>query len=145
MAGTGGSVNPFGPIKGEAEALRLARMSAAGFVLATTVSLVQAGAVWISPLVERQGVAGFAIFLAGVTALLAVIQWRRPNRFLPVLGIAWGLYELSAFVTAALVGAPLGAQGVPLWSSLISALGMAVCLILHIGGLRGSVALGRRV
>lgn len=144
MARTGGSVNPFGPIKGEAEALRLARMSSAGFILATTVGLVQAGAVWVSPLVEMQGVAVFAIFLAGVTGLLAVIQWRKPNRFLPVLGIAWGLYELSAFVTAALVGIPLIAEGVPLWPSLISALGLGVCLILHIGGLRGSVALGRK-
>ena len=144
-----GLPNPFGPTQGEGRAVALARLTAFGFGLWAGVSLVQAAGVWFgaSDAFEpyRPGMAGFSIFLAVVTAGLALWQWRRPNRILPVLGIAWALYELSAFVTAALVGAPLGAEGVPSWSPMLSAAAMGCSLVLHIGGLRGGAALARRV
>jgi hypothetical protein len=147
MAGTSGITNPFGPVESHEQAGALARLSAAGFGLATVVSLVQALGVrfWADAVViaERDGVAGFSIFLAVVTFGLALWQWKKPNRVLPIFGIAWALYELSAFMTSALVGAPLGPDGVPVWSPYLSVVGMAVCLVLHIGGVRGAAALGR--
>lgn len=138
-------VNPLGPTEGRA--LAMARLTSLGFGLWAGVSLIQAAGVWYGSAVEfeayRQGTAGFSIFLAVVTGALALWQWRRPNRILPVLGIAWGLYELSAFITASLVGAPLGAEGVPGWSPWLSAVAMGASLVLHIGGVRGAAALMR--
>lgn len=139
--------NPFGPIGDGGQALSLARMSAAGFALATAASLIQALGVRFmgeaTVVAERDGVAGFSIFLAVVTLGLALWQWKKPNRILPVFGIAWALYELSAFMTSALVGAPLGMKGAPVWAPYVSVAAMAACLLLHIGGLRGAAALGR--
>lgn len=139
--------NPFGSTEGEGRALVLARLTGLGFGLWAGVSLIQAAGVWFGASVEfepyRQGMVGFSVVLAVITGALALWQWRRPNRILPVLGIAWALYELSAFSTAALVGAPLGAEGVPVWSPWLSAAAMAVSLVMHIGGLRGAAALMR--
>lgn len=140
-----GLVNPFGSTEGRA--LPMARLTSVGFGLWAGVSLIQAVGVYYGASAEfepyRHGMAGFSLFLAAITTGLAIWQWKKPNRILPVLGIAWGLYELSAFVTAALVGAPLGAQGVPVWSPWLSVVAMAGSLLLHIGGLRGAAALMR--
>ena len=139
--------NPFGATEGPGQALELARLTSVGFGLWAGVSLIQAVGVWFGASAEfepyRQGTAGFSIVLAVITVGLALWQWRRPNRILPVLGIAWALYELSATMTMALVGAPLGAEGVPVWSPWLSAVVMAVSLVLHVGGLRGAAALMR--
>lgn len=78
-----------------------------------------------------------------IAAGLGWAQWRRPNRILPGFGLAWALYELSAFAVSAAVGAPLGAAGLPAWGAVVAAAVMLVCLILHVGGLRGSAALAR--
>jgi hypothetical protein len=60
-----------------------------------------------------------------------------------VFGLAWALYELSSTGVSLLVGAPMGVAGVPVWGGMIAATAMLACAVLHIGGLRGSAALGR--
>lgn len=141
--------NPFGTTEGRDKALAMARLTTIGFGLWAGVSLIQAAGVWFGSSATfapyREGTAGFSIFLAIITGSLALWQWKKPNRILPVLGIAWGLYELSAFLTSALVGGPLGAEGVPVWSPWLSAAAMGGSLVLHIGGLRGASALMRAV
>lgn len=139
--------SPFGPARTENQARAMARLSSLGFGLWAAVSLIQAVGVWYGASADfepyRQGTAGFSVFLAVVTALLALWQWKRPNRILPVLGIAWALYELSAFLTSALVGAPLAAEGLPAWSPYLAMAAMAGSLVLHIGGVRGAAGLAR--
>lgn len=139
--------SPFGPVQTVAQARAMARLSSLGFALWAGVSLIQAAGVWYGSSAGfepyRQGTAGFSVFLAVVTALLALWQWKRPNRILPVLGIAWALYELSAFLTSALVGAPLAAEGLPAWSPHLAMAAMACSLVLHIGGVRGATGLAR--
>ncbi|MGH7019337.1 MAG: hypothetical protein ACREEY_05630, partial [Brevundimonas sp.] len=52
-------------------------------------------------------------------------------------------YELSSFGVSLLVGAPLGAAGVPVWGSAAAGVAMLICAVLHVGGLRGAAAMSR--
>lgn len=139
--------NPFGPVESRETARAAARLSAVAFGLWAAVGLMQAGLVWYASDAAhaefRGATTGFAVFFALIAAGLGWAQWRRPNRILPVFGLAWALYELSAFAVSAAVGAPLGAAGVPAWGAGVAAGVMLVCAVLHVGGLRGSAALAR--
>ena len=137
--------NPFGPVDSGSTAM--ARLSAVAFWLWAAAGLMQAGLVWCASDAAyaefRGATTGFAIFFALIAAGLGWAQWRRPNRILPVFGLAWALYELSSTGVSLLVGAPLGVAGVPAWGGMIAATAMLVCAVLHFGGLRGSAALAR--
>jgi len=71
------------------------------------------------------------------------VQWRRPIRLLPGVGMVWATYELSALSVSLMVGAPLGAAGLPGWSFGVAGAAMILCLLLHIGGLRGATGMAR--
>ena len=139
--------NPFGPVDSGSTAMAMARLSAQAFWLWGAVGLLQAGLVWSASDASyaefRGATTGFAVFFALIAGGLGWTQWRRPNRILPVFGLAWALYELSSFGVSLLVGAPLGVAGVPVWGSTVAATAMLVCVVLHVGGLRGSAALAR--
>lgn len=139
--------NPFGPVDSGSTAVDMARLSALGFGLWAATGLMQAGLVWYASDAAyaefRGATTGFAIFFALIAGVLGWAQWRRPNRILPVFGLAWALYELSSTGVSLMVGAPLGVAGVPAWGGMIAATAMLICLILHVGGLRGSAALAR--
>ena len=139
--------NPFGPVDSGSTAQAMARLSAVAFGVWAATGLMQAGLVWFSADVGlaafRGATTGFAIFFALIAALLGWMQWRRPNRILPVFGLAWALYELSSTGVSLMVGAPLGVAGVPAWGGLIAATAMLACAVLHVGGLRGAAAMGR--
>lgn len=139
--------NPFGPVDSGATALAMARLSAAAFWVWAAAGLMQAALVWYASDAAyaefRGATTGFAVFFALIAAGLGWAQWRRPNRILPVFGLAWALYELSSTGVSLLVGAPMGVAGVPVWGGMIAATAMLACAVLHIGGLRGSAALGR--
>lgn len=139
--------HPFGPVDSRTTAAAMARLSAWGFWLWAATGLMQAGLVWFG---EGEGEAafrgattGFAVVFAGAAGVLGLVQWRRPNRIMPVFGLAWALYELSAFGVSLLVGAPLGVAGVPVWGSAVAGVAMLVCAVLHVGGLRGAAVLAR--
>ena len=139
--------NPFGPVDSGTTAAAMARLSAVAFWLWAATGLMQAGLVWYASDAAyaefRGATTGFAVFFALIAAGLGWAQWRRPNRILPVFGLAWALYELSSFGVSLLVGAPLGVAGVPVWGAVVAAVAMLVCAVLHVGGLRGSAALAR--
>ncbi|MGH7027267.1 hypothetical protein [Brevundimonas sp.] len=139
--------NPFGPVDSGSTAAAMARLSAVAFWLWAAAGLMQAGLVWYASDAAyaefRGATTGFAIFFALIAGGLGWAQWRRPNRILPVFGLAWALYELSSFGVSLLVGAPLGVAGAPLWGSAIAAVAMLICAVLHVGGLRGAAALAR--
>ncbi|MEN5168411.1 hypothetical protein ABE444_02455 [Brevundimonas pondensis] len=139
--------NPFGPVDSGSTAQAMARLSAVAFWLWAATGLMQAGLVWYASDAAyaefRGATTGFAVFFALTAGLLGWMQWRRPNRILPVFGLAWALYELSSFGVSLLVGAPLGVAGVPAWGGMIAATAMLACVVLHVGGLRGATALAR--
>nr|WP_314431335.1 hypothetical protein [uncultured Brevundimonas sp.] len=139
--------NPFGPVDSGSTAQAMARLSAVAFWLWAATGLMQAGLVWYASDASyaefRGATTGFAVFFALTAGLLGWMQWRRPNRILPVFGLAWALYELSSFGVSLLVGAPLGVAGVPAWGGMIAATAMLACVVLHVGGLRGATALAR--
>ena len=139
--------NPFGPVDSGSTAAAMARLSSHAFWLWAAAGLMQAGLVWYASDAAyaefRGATTGFAVFFALFAGGLGWMQWRRPNRILPVFGLAWALYELSSTGVSLLVGAPLGVAGVPAWGSAAAGVAMLVCAVLHVGGLRGSAALGR--
>ncbi|QTC86631.1 hypothetical protein [Brevundimonas pondensis] len=139
--------NPFGPVDSGSTAQAMARLSALAFWLWAATGLMQAGLVWYASDASyaefRGATTGFAVFFALTAGLLGWMQWRRPNRILPVFGLAWALYELSSFGVSLLVGAPLGVAGVPGLGRMIAATAMLACVVLHVGGLRGATALAR--
>ena len=93
--------NPFGPVDSGSTAQAMARLSALAFWLWAATGLMQAGLVWYASDASyaefRGATTGFAVFFALTAGLLGWMQWRRPNRILPVFGLAWALYELSSF------------------------------------------------
>ncbi|MNK60236.1 hypothetical protein D3C87_793640 [compost metagenome] len=139
--------NPFGPVDSEATAAAMARLSAVAFWVWAGAGLMQAGLVWYASDAAyaefRGATTGFAVFFALIAAGLGWAQWRRPNRILPVFGLAWALYELSSTGVSLLVGAPLGVAGVPVWGGLVASTAMLACAVLHVGGLRGTAAMAR--
>lgn len=138
---------PFAPVDSTETAAALARGSAIAFWTWGGVGLMQAGLVWFTGAAEHEAMrgttAGFAVFFAAIAFLLGRVQWRRPNRLLPGFGMVWAIYELSALSVSLMVGAPLGAAGLPGWSFGVSGAAMILCLLLHIGGLRGAMALAK--
>ena len=139
--------NPFGPVDSGARAEAMARLSATAFWLWAAAGLLQARLVWYASDASyaefRGATTGFAIVFALIAAGLGWAQWRRPNRILPVFGLAWALYELSSTGVSLLVGAPMGVAGVPAWGGMIAAAAMLACAVLHVGGLRGAAGRGR--
>lgn len=137
--------SPFANIESRGQALSMARYSVAGFGLWGLVVLVQAGLVWWSP--ERADSAGstlgFLVFQAIIAGVAAVFQLRKPNRILPVFGVAWSLFEVSSLMVGLMVGMPMAVSGLPAWAAALTAGVMMVCVVLHVGGLRGTVALSR--
>ncbi|AYG93795.1 hypothetical protein D8I30_00330 [Brevundimonas naejangsanensis] len=138
---------PFAPVDSTETAKALARGSAWAFWIWAGIGLMQAGLVWFHGDAAHQetrgATTGFMIVFAGFAILLGWMQWRRPNRILPGFGLAWALYELSALSVGLLVGAPLAAPGLPDWSIALAGAAMVLCLLLHIGGLRGAAALAQ--
>lgn len=138
---------PFAPVDSAETAAALARGSAIAFWIWGAVGLMQAGLVWFLSTPEHEAMrgttAGFAVFFAAMAFLLGRVQWRRPNRLLPGFGMVWAIYELSALSVSLMVGAPLGAAGLPGWSFGVAGAAMILCLLLHVGGLRGATALAK--
>ena len=139
--------NPFGPVDSGSTTQAMARLSAWAFWLWGAVGLMQAGLVWYASDASyaefRGATTGFAVFFALTAGALGWMQWRRPNRILPVFGLAWALYELSSTGVSLLVGGPLGVAGVPAWGGMVAAAAMLACVVLHVGGLRGAAAMTR--
>lgn len=139
--------NPFGPVESPDTARSMARLSVWGFWLWAVVCLAQA--TFASRLVggATGGPADAAVGMTVISALLAValggLQLRRPNRFVPILGLAWSLYELSAMAVATLVGAPASALDIPTWAAGLGAIAIIISLVLHIGALRGAAGMAR--
>lgn len=139
--------HPFAPIESRQQAMDLTRYSVIGFAIWAVVLLLQGGLVlggYGTEAVEYRGsTAGFAIFQAMIAAMAAFFQWRKPNRVLPVFGLAWSLYELSSLMVGLAVGMPMAMGGLPSWAAGVTALAMFVCAIAHSAGLRSASALMR--
>ena len=141
-------LSPFAPVESQVDARALQDGSVAGFALWGLAFLAQGGAVMAGLGTEdaasRGASAGFAVALAVLAAAVALVQARKPNRILPVFGIAWALYDLSSILVGAMVGAPMAMGGLPLWIGLVVAVVAGVCAALHIGALRGTGWLARQ-
>jgi len=138
---------PFAPIESRQQAVALTRYSVVGFGIWGAVLLLQGGLVWggygTEPVEYRGATTGFAVFQAMIAAMAAFYQWRKPNRILPVFGLAWSLYELSSLMVGLAVGMPMAMGGLPSWAAGVTALAMFVCAIMHCAGLRSASALLR--
>lgn len=78
------------------------------------------------------------IFVSVVYLVLAVVQWRKLTRPIPVIGLCLAAYSLLSF----LVGLAAGMVGIDTIRAA-SMIPMTVYLILHIASVRGAFALAR--
>lgn len=133
-------VSPLAVIESRSDAQALQMGSALGFALWAVVLIghfaaVMAGLGTVGE-AERGATAGLAFWLAAMAAVLGVVQARRPNRLMPVIGLAWSLFELSSMAVSLMVGAPLALGGLPAWAGALTAGALLLALLLHIGALR---------
>lgn len=136
--------NLFGPVESIEAARGRARLTAVGLWLWAATGLAQAilvTRVLAAPGAQVDPAVGFTVIFAVLAALLGLGQWRRPNRIVPIFGLAWMLYELSSSAVSLMVGAPVGTLDLPGWAAGISVAVAALCLILHVAALKGAAAL----
>ncbi|MBO9501779.1 hypothetical protein [Brevundimonas sp. A19_0] len=157
------AINPTAPITTRPEATAAARASALAILLGVAFGIfgvvrtmgVGTEAMEAMMVENAQGdaaVAGMAGAMAGavvyfsigmvvVQAIFGLVQWAKPNRFIPILFIilvvlgllssVWGLAMASQMDVPANVQAPL-------WLTVLTLVVLLVELVLHIAGLRGA-------
>ncbi len=157
------AMNPTSPLNTEAEALAAAKVSAVGMVVG---ALHQAVGAWYASTPEAQEAAArmveqftgqapdpaslaqqaqFGLMLGvGLTVLqliLAAVQWRKPNKVLPILFLVLVVWGLGGGLLALTV--PAMAAGQPMWLTIFTIVTMLIAGVMHIAGIRGSSALDR--
>lgn len=156
------AINPMAPITTEGEALRAARASAIGVALGAAVGIVgvvqmvlkkdeiiaAATAATNDPAMAGMGATMaqlalyFAIGLVVIQAILAFVQWAKPNIIIPIL--------FAVLVAGGLVLGLMGQMmatgqtpSVPVWQTVLSVVIAFVQLTLHIAGARGASRLDK--
>jgi hypothetical protein len=161
------AMNPTAPITTEAEAQAAARSSAIAIVLgviygvvgiiityATMASLKAAA----TAAAAAQGAPGgpdaalvanvavqsalwMGVAFTVIQAILAIVQWRRPNKVIAIiflaliaLGVAGLLFSLVMSSSGSL---PATSPATPIWQVILGLVVMVVEAILHVAGLRG--------
>ncbi|MBA4804115.1 MAG: hypothetical protein H2038_05640 [Brevundimonas sp.] len=157
------AMNPTSPLDTEEAALAAAKVSAIGMLIG---ALHQGVGVWYSTTPAAQEAAArmieqftgqapdpaalaqqgqFGLMLGvGLTLLqliLAAVQWRKPNKVLPILFLILVVWGLGGGVLALLVPAMAAAQ--PMWLTFFTIVTMLIAGLMHIAGIRGSSALDR--
>lgn len=156
--------NPTAPIANVEEAKAAARASAIALGIGTLWAafgviqlMTPAGEAMIAAL-EAQTAAqqpGAEAFISGfawagavigvvVPAVLAIVQWLKPNVVIPIIFtilVVWGLGSTAL----GLIGADGNAATslTPMWQIVAGFIIMIVELVLHIAGIRGGNALGK--
>jgi hypothetical protein len=162
------AINPTAPINTRPEAVAAARASALAIALGVAfgifgvIKTMGGGTEAMEAMMveNAQGdpdVAGMAGVMAGaavfasiamvaVQAILGLVQWAKPNRFIPILfivlvalGLATTFYGL---MMANQMDVPAGMQA-SIWLSVLSLVVLLVELVLHIAGLRGASKLAQ--
>lgn len=160
--------NPTAPINTRPEAIAAARASALAIFLGVAfgifgvVKTMTGGteAMEAAMMENAQGdaaVAGMASAMAGaavvmsiamvvVQAVFGLVQWAKPNRFIPILFIvlvAFGLLSsVSGLAMVSQMDLPAAAQ-TPLWLTVLSLVVLLVELVMHIAGYRGAAKLNQ--
>ena len=157
------AMNPTANLTTESAALDAARISAVGLVLG---AINQAVAGWYTtteagieasrnvveqmlgqaPTPEQMAQqAQSGLIMTGVFVLLqlglAVLQWSKPNRVIPIIFLVFVLLGLGATSLAFFIPAMAAAQ--PMWITLMTIVLMAVAATTHIAAIRGVGALNR--
>lgn len=162
------AINPGSTATTRPEAVAAARASAIGIFLGIAVGAVGlirimgigTEAMEAAMIENAQGdaavagmagtIAGAMVYVAGgmlvIQAIFGLVQWFKPNRFIPILFIllvAYGLVSaISGLAMASQMDLP-AAVAVPLWFTVLGFIALLVELVLHIAGLRGASKLNQ--
>lgn len=165
------AMNPLQCPRAMAEAQRSARATVVGLVISLALSIGQTAWMISTPMfqtmLEQQYadmglspaeiatqqammqsmwpfVLGLAVVLsAAFFGLLAVIQWRRMGRSIPLVLLGFILYGVFVGGGLRLTGAAVDDHGMPLWLQLVSAAGTAVVAVIYTASLQGAILLHR--
>lgn len=157
------AINPTAPITTEAEAVRAARVSAIGVVIGVATGLVgvtqmilkrdqiiaAANAAATDPAVAgmgatiAQGALYFAIGMVVLQAIIAVVQWLKPNIFIPIIFAILVAGGLAMAVISTLMPSPVERPETPIWQWGLTIVIAVVQLVLHIAGARGASKLDK--
>ncbi|MBL0947035.1 hypothetical protein [Brevundimonas sp.] len=162
------AINPTSTATTRPEALAAARASSLGILVGLAfgvVGLIRTlglgpEAVEAAMMASSQGdpaVAGMAGIVASalvyisaavlvIQAIFGLVQWFKPNRFIPILFtvlVAYGLVSaVSSLAMASQMDLPAGVSA-PLWFTTLGFIALLVELALHIAGIRGASKLAQ--
>ncbi len=157
------AINPTASITNEGEALRAARASAIGVAIGVAVGLVgvvqmilkkdeivaAATAAANDPAMAGMGstmaqmALYFAIGLVVIQAILAFVQWAKPNIIIPILFAVLVVGGLALGLIGQMMAGPVGGVSVPVWQTALSIVIAIVQFILHVAGIRGASKLDK--
>lgn len=157
------AINPTAPITNEGEALRAARASAIGVAIGVAVGLVgivqmvlkkdeiiaAATAAANDPAMAGMGstmaqmALYFAIALVVIQAVLAFVQWSKPNIIIPILFAVLVVGGLALGLIGQMMPSPVERPDVPVWQVALSIIIAVVQFILHVAGIRGASKLDK--
>ncbi|WP_425990627.1 hypothetical protein [Brevundimonas sp. TWP2-3-2] len=159
------ALNPSSPMTTEADAERGAKASAISIFIGVVVGLISLAWTMANPgelqdvLAQSAGgdaekAAGMAAagqialyvagFMVALQAILGIVQWRNPGKFIAILFLvllAYGL--LSTLATPMLANSVPNMPEIPMWQIALSVVVMVVQFILHVTGLKGIKQLDR--
>jgi len=160
-----GLINPTARLDSRAAALTVTRLSALGMVIGAMRDVVLAvysssdGAETARAMVETMAGRPYApeqmalatqLGLAGAAAaillqlVLAVVQWRKPTSFLPLIFLVLVVWALGSGLLA-LINMPTvaaaGGVNPPLWLIVMTLLSMSAAALLHMNAIRAATVL----
>lgn len=157
------AINPTAPITNEHEALRAARASAIGVAVGVAVGIVgivqmiikkdeiiaAAEAAAADPAVAGMGstmaqvALYFAIGLVIIQAILAFVQWAKPNIIIPILFAVLVVGGVLLGLIGQAMPSPVERPDIPVWQVALTYIIAIVQFVLHVAGIRGASKLDK--
>ena len=157
------AINPSAPITNEGEALGAARASAIGIGVGVVVGIVgivqmiiqkdeiiaAASAATNDPALAGMGgtmaqiTLYFAIAVVVIQAILAFVQWAKPNIIIPILFLVLVIGGFALAMIGQMMPSPVERPEIPMWQTALSFIIAIVQSVLHISGIRGASKLDK--
>ncbi|WP_439473215.1 hypothetical protein [Brevundimonas sp.] len=158
------AINPTAPITTEGEALGAARASAIGVGVGVVVGIVgivqmivkkdeiaaaAQAAAGADPAAASmagamaQGMLYVAIAFVVIQAIIAFVQWAKPNIIIPILFLVLVIGGFALAMIGQMMPSPVERPEIPMWQTALTGIIALVQTVLHISGIRGASKLDK--